>query len=470
MSRIAVVGAGPAGCVATQRLITAGHSVVLFEQGVGLDGSAPARSSASFSDALKETQLLDHSSFVTDVGDYALPYLRGRGVGGSSAVNAMAQTWGCPDDYNQWERAYGCAGWGWSSVRQEFQNLHMGSSRVVEAGRFSRAVIEAALRMGASEVQHGAGCGDGAGTVALSLVDGKRLDTFSAFVLPLLRDANSAALLEVRTGCSVEAVLMEGGVAKGLVLGDGSEERFDAVVMCAGAVWTPLLLLRSGLFGPAIGRNLQDHPSLSIIVQMAQSVEETLPEVTSLVIASSAMGESNIHLLPVNATSNGSGMQFAQLVAAVTQVSSRGSVKEVDQRAELSLRSLTTDADAEAMRAAMILASDVLAPLKESGLVVECYVDHAGTRLHELLAHDQASMARFVQRQLGAYSHVSGTCAMGAIESDHAAVSTSGAVFNTQHLWVADASVFPDIPRGATQLPTMMVASRIARGIAQQLG
>ena len=59
---------------------------------------------------------------------------------------------------------------------------------------------------------------------------------------------------------------------------------------------------------------------------------------------------------------------------------------------------------------------------------------------------------------------------MGAIESDHAAVSTSGAVFNTQHLWVADASVFPDIPRGATQLPTMMVASRIARGIAQQLG
>jgi choline dehydrogenase-like flavoprotein len=182
------------------------------------------------------------------------------------------------------------------------------------------------------------------------------------------------------------------------------------------------------------------------------------------------MGESNIHLLPVNAASNGSGMQFAQLVAAVTQVSSRGSVKEVDQKAELSLRSLTTDADAEAMRAAIILASDVLAPLKESGLVVECYVDNAGTRLHELLAHDQASMARFVQRQLGAYSHVSGTCAMGAIESDHAAVSTSGAVFNTQRLWVADASVFPDIPRGATQLPTMMVASRIARGIAQQLG
>ena len=71
MSRIAVVGAGPAGCVATQRLITAGHSVVLFEQGVGLDGSAAARSSASFSDALKETQLLDHSSFVTDAGDHA---------------------------------------------------------------------------------------------------------------------------------------------------------------------------------------------------------------------------------------------------------------------------------------------------------------------------------------------------------------------------------------------------------------
>ena len=50
-----------------------------------------------------------------------------------------------------------------------------------------------------------------------------------------------------------------------------------------------------------------------------------------------------------------------------------------------------------------------------------------------------------------------------------AAVNAAGAVFNTQQLWVADASVFPDIPRAATQLPTMMVASRIARGIAQQL-
>ena len=58
---------------------------------------------------------------------------------------------------------------------------------------------------------------------------------------------------------------------------------------------------------------------------------------------------------------------------------------------------------------------------------------------------------------------------MGDKESDRAAVSVTGEVFNTRQLWVADASVFPDIPRAATQMPTMMVASRIARGIAQQL-
>ena len=58
---------------------------------------------------------------------------------------------------------------------------------------------------------------------------------------------------------------------------------------------------------------------------------------------------------------------------------------------------------------------------------------------------------------------------MGDTESDRAAVNVAGAVFNARQLWVADASVFPDIPRAATQLPTMMVASRIARGIAQQL-
>ena len=469
MSRIAVVGAGPAGCVVTRRLVNAGCTVVLFEQGVGLDSAHSARSSMHFSDALKENELLDSSSYVVDAGANALPYLRGQGVGGTSAINAMVQTWGCPDDYNQWERIYGCTGWGWSAVRQEFQNLHMGSSRVPHLGGFSHDVVNAAQRMGAGEVQHGATCADGAGSVALSQVDGKRLDAFSAFVLPLMRNANTAELLEVRTQSKVEAVLMEGAVAQGVSLADGTEEHFDAVVMCAGAIWTPLLLLRSGLFGPAIGRNLQDHPSVSIIVQMAQNVEEVVPEVTSLVIASSAMGESNIHLLPVNAVSNGSGMQFAQLAAAVTKVSSRGLVKEVNQKAEISLCSLSTNDDAEAMRAALILASDVLASVKENGSVLECYVDNEGTRLHELIAHDEASMMKFVQRQLGAYSHASGTCAMGDTESDRAAVNAAGAVFNTGQLWVADASVFPDIPRAATQLPTMMVASRIARGIAQQL-
>jgi len=469
MPRIAVVGAGPAGCVVTHRLVSAGCKVVLFEQGLDLESVHSARSSMHFSDALKEEQLLDSSSYVVDAGANALPYLRGQGVGGTSAINAMVQTWGCPDDYNQWERIYGCTGWGWSAVRQEFQNLHMGSSRAPHLGGFSSDVVSAAQRMGAGDVQHGAACTDGAGSVALSLVDGKRLDAFSAYVLPLMRQANTADLLEVRTQSKVEAVLMEGAVAKGVSLANGTEEHFDAVVMCAGAIWTPLLLLRSGLFGPAIGRNLQDHPSVSIIVQIAQNTEDIVPEVTSLVIASSAMGESNIHLLPVNAASNGSGMQFAQLAAAVTKVSSRGLVKEVNQKAEISLCSLSTNDDAEAMRAALILASDVLASVKENGSVLECYVDNAGTRLHELIAHDEASMMKFVQRQLGAYSHASGTCAMGDKESDRAAVNAAGAVFNTQQLWVADASVFPDIPRAATQLPTMMVASRIARGIAQQL-
>jgi choline dehydrogenase/5-(hydroxymethyl)furfural/furfural oxidase len=381
----------------------------------------------------------------------------------------MVQTWGCPDDYNQWERLYGCTGWGWSSVRQEFQNLHMGSSRVTQLGKFSHDVVNAVRRMGAGEVQHGNACADGAGSVALSMVDSKRLDAFSAYVLPLLRDASTADLLDVRTLGKVEAVLLESGVARGVALANGTEEHFDAVVMCAGAIWTPLLLLRSGLYGSAIGRNLQDHPSLSIVVQMAQNVEEVVPEVSSLIIASSAMGESNIHLLPVNAMKNGAGMQFAQLAAAVTKVSSRGLVKEADHRAEISLNSLTTNDDAEAMRAALILASDVLSSVKENGSVVECYVDNEGTRLHELIAHDEASMMKFVRRQLGAYSHVAGTCAMGGKESDRAAVNAGGAVFNTQRLWVADASIFPDIPRAATQLPTMMVASRIARGIAQQL-
>jgi choline dehydrogenase len=75
---------------------------------------------------------------------------------------------------------------------------------------------------------------------------------------------------------------------------------------------------------------------------------------------------------------------------------------------------------------------------------------------------------RLRQVQAGAYSipHVVGTCAMGPVPEAGAVVDTSGRVHGITNVWVADASVMPDVPSGFTHIPTIMIAERVAAHVA----
>ena len=470
MKTIAVVGAGPAGCVAARQLVLAGFNVHLLERGPGRDVAAVERSSRHFMSASSEVRLLDASCFARANEDsHWFSYLRGNVLGGTSAVNAMVQMWGAPDDYRKWDRDLGCTGWDWPQVRREFSELAMESfiAKHHEIGAFSQQVIEAAVSMGAQSCIHNGPTADGAGPVALSLRSGERNDAYDAYITPLLEDPATRSRITIRSNTEVESVAITNGAAKGVTLSDGSREAFDGVVVCAGTLWSPLLLKRSGLSHAALGRNLKDHASLTITVQLAEAQEAGAAMVTSLVVGSSPSGESDIHLLPGNAVpaSNGA-IWFAQLTTAIAQVSSSGYVEEVDGEARATLHTLETEDDQQRMMSALHLAADLLNTDKGREGVVETYVDDVGTTLKHLLVHDSTTIMNFIRRQPGAYSHAAGTCAMGPASSPHSVVGVVGNVHGIQSLWVADASVFPDLPRAATQLPTMMVARRIASGIA----
>ena len=473
MKTIAVVGAGPSGCVAASQLVLAGFNVHLLERGSGRDVVSVQRSSNQFSDALSEPQLLDSSCFArANEQSNWFSYLRGNALGGTSAINAMVQMWGAPDDYRKWDRELGCTGWDWPQVRREFSELAM-ESFVAEGpglGAFSKQVVEAAISMGAEPCVHSGPTADGAGPVALSLRNGARNDAYNAYIEPLMNDDATRSRLTVRSGVEVASVAITKGRATGVTFADGSQEPFDAVVMCAGAMWSPLLLKRSGLTHEGLGRNLKDHASLTITVQLAQPHHETGAIVTSLVVGSSPSGESDIHLLPGNAMSTPNGsMSFAQLTVAIAQVSSSGYVEEVDGEARATLNTLDTADDQQRMISALHLAADLLATEQGRAGVVETYVDNVGTTLTHLLAHDNNTIINFIRRQPGAYSHVAGTCAMGPSSSPRSVVGVVGDVHGVQSLWVADASVFPELPRAATQLPSMMVARRIANAVASVL-
>ena len=452
-----MVGAGAGGCVAAARLFDAGYEVHLFE---AADASA-TNDSSRLSEGLARPELLDPNVFAsTYTGGLRYPYVRGRALGGTTAVNALVQMWGTREDWDAWSAVHGCTGWTWKSVKAEIERLGFPShlpSRT-EIGPVTAAVLSAARGLGAGESRHGTETHDGAGPVALSLAGGRRAGVFGHFVTP--RVLEDAGRMVVHAGGTVREITIEADRATGVVVGN-DEFVVDAVVLAAGTVWSPILLRRSGVSRAGIGRNLKDHPAISLWLGLRDGVpvDSTSLEVTGLVVASST-DDADINLLPVD---------HNQLVVAVTKVSSVGHVNEVDGTAEVVLGTLETHDDAVRMLAALRLAADVCASREFTEVVETVSIDAKGTPLAALLAHDDETVISYVRRLPGAYSHAVGTCKMGVERDAEAVVDATGAVFGVDGLWVADASVFPDIPRAATQIPVMAVAARIASGIAERL-
>jgi choline dehydrogenase-like flavoprotein len=427
--RWAVVGAGSAGCVVAARLSErAGDEITLYEAGPDL---TPADAAAlGGPDAMAAANAPGRT--VADLvarrvpGGSPLPYQRGRGVGGSSVVNAMVALRGDPAQYERW---------GWTDVEAAWQRVQLPAEPAApeEIGPLSRALLEADPQ---------------AGVLPLTRRHGRRVTSAEAYLWEAMDRPN----LTVRTDVEVTAVQLDGGRARGLQLGSGVAGGFaaaDAVVLCAGAIHTPELLLRSGVDVPGVGEHLQDHPSVAITVELADAGRRSEDELA----VSTVLDAGPWQVLPIDSAADGSG-RYGLLLCAVMQPTGRGGTVRLGERSvEVDLHLLADPGDRRLLRQAVRGALDLLEHRAFADLVVGAYADEHGTPAGGL--RDDDVFERWLPTAAGGYVHASATCAMGVV------VDADGRLRGHEGLFVCDASVFPEVPHVHPHLPVTMLAERL---------
>lgn len=500
-----VVGAGAAGCVVAARLSEdPDHRVLLLEAGEVPDRalfSVPGEAVAPLA-----TPWVVHEPTVPQPGlagrRSTVPV--GRALGGGSAVNTLTWLQGHPQDYDAWA-AGGAHGWSAADVQpllRRIENHCLGPSAHHGAGgpmtiststHFERVHLDF---LAAGE-EAGFGVSDdlnglvrtGVGLNQANVRDGRRHDVVDGYLVPALDRPN----LMVRTGSVVERVLVSGTRATGVVVGDRHVEA-DRVVVAAGALRTPQLLMLSGI-GPAdhlaevgidlrshlpgVGENLQDHVFVPAVWPVTagntmldwhdEDAQRTYRLVRrgplssfAPVVAMLPLGGStapDVQLVPALI---GFGPGLAPLPRPAVSVlsilltpRSRGRVRLSGPRQHddlvLDPGYLSAPDDPPRLRAA----------LEQSIALFETTALRSCTAPRLTPDPDVADLDAFVRDHGEGFWHPVGTARMGT--DDNAVVDPASlAVHGLQNVFVVDASVMPTITRGNTHAPTIMIAERAA--------
>jgi choline dehydrogenase len=493
-----IVGAGSAGCVLAARLSQdPACRVALLE--AGGEGMPPAVRQPSQWPLLWDSPQGWGYATTLQAGYNlrSIPCPRGKVVGGTSAINTMMYVRGHARDYDHW-LDLGNEGWGWQDVLPYFlksQDQQRGASAwhgiggplsvsdQAAANRLSLAFVEAAVAAGhRRNPDFNGASAEGAGLYQVTMRNGERCSTAVAFLAP----ARARTNLRVIPHARAMRVLLEGDRATGVEYFDGSQVvRIHAareVILSAGAIDSPKLLMLSGIGDPAkleplgvrvrhalpgVGANLCDHPGTALVLGL---LEANPPPPASILAEAGLFMKSQqlndgfdadiqffaVPFMPIQAGALGKA-QFMAISVQACRPKSRGqvSLRSADpfDTPLIDPRYMTHPYDLALQIEGIRAARDIVAQDALKNLIGQELLPGAA-------ATDDASLERHVRGTSQCIWHPVGTCRMG--QGDDAVVDAQLRVHGIKALRVADASIMPQIISGNTNAPTIMIAEKAA--------
>ncbi len=436
-------------------------------------------------------------------------YWRGRGLGGSSAVNGQIAIRGVAAAFDDWAEM-GCEGWSSAAVLPFFRRLEAdpdgaagehGSEgpipvyRAPEAtwGAVDRGVKDAALGLGYPwNPDLNAPGREGVACYPISSAGGRRISTNEAYLEP----ARGRANLVIRGGALVDRVVFEERRAVGVrVRLDGAWQEIGAreVILCAGACHTPAILMRSGVGDPAVlgrhgigvvqaapevGRNLLDHPMVRATITLRPEHRPTDPDFrhtnVCLSYSSGLPGGSRTDMFMIAGNHRGfdaGGATPGALAVAVYDVRSRGVVHLVSARPEddpmLEEDMLSDEADMARMLDGMTRAARIVAHPAVAGVAERVTFGGTDVPMAAWLGWDEARQREALLAEAADGQHAAGTCRMSAYEDPRGVVDPDLRVKGVEGLRVVDASVMPGDCRANTAFTVMMIAEAAAARIGE---